>query len=260
MCILWGSLAGVAGAGVLERVERTNFRKSLELSVESQQAAILSRSLLPPGIAGETLQEKSYGWLSTDQDLLVITRLPGIEQARAGLPVGIYLKLLSEFHAQAETACGAKGLQAVRFLKGELIARCPVKSDGIDEVHDAIAYARLVEAIAARVFGPHSKDTSARSVVLMAPFNVGVIGYPRVHLDIWGPAIDIADDVLGTAPNGILVLGRATWSLAAGTGIEELQPVTTKALGTHRLVQLRSSALAEAAGAPNVPSTASGSS
>jgi class 3 adenylate cyclase len=119
--------------------------------------------------------------------------------------LAIVNKLVRQFDAAAETL----GVERIRTLHNGYLASCGLSVPRIDNVRRTVDFAIEMQRIIDRYNSESDNDLELRAGIDTGTVSSGLVGRSSLAYDMWGSAVDIANQVQSGSPQpGIYVTSR----------------------------------------------------
>jgi class 3 adenylate cyclase len=140
---------------------------------------------------------------------VIFADIVGMDELVAKLTSDEQLAIVNKLVRQFDAAAESLGVERIRTLHNGYLASCGLSVPRIDNVRRTVDFAIEMQRIIDRYNGESNNDLELRAGIDTGTVTSGLVGRSSLAYDMWGSAVDIANQVQSGSPRpGIYVTSR----------------------------------------------------
>ncbi|MDT5234165.1 MAG: hypothetical protein QOF47_152, partial [Mycobacterium sp.] len=133
----------------------------------------------------------------------------GLDELSSDLTADEQLAIVNRLVRQFDAAAEGLGVERIRTLHNGYLASCGLSVPRIDNVRRTVDFAIEMQRIVDRYNGESDTSLQLRAGIDTGTVSSGLVGRSSLAYDMWGAAVDIANQVQSGSPQpGIYVTAR----------------------------------------------------
>jgi len=231
--ILAAAALGLIAARIREKSERSDFLRELQLGNEKSRMKKLIQNVFPESIGQHLVNGEWQSASRQGEACVLFVDLVGFTAWSKGRPSETVVAHVTEIFARFDLILQAHGIEKIKTIGDGYLAVCNLPEPLPESAQKAVSAAQDILA--------SLKDSpiGCRIGIATGPVSAGVVALKRSTFDVWGPVVNLASRLEGSAAkNEIRVCSVTATRVASSTRLSEPDEVDLKGLGPTRFYRV----------------------